>query len=75
MKMNNILLSKVLFETDPANTSCVENDLYDEYDVFVKNVSNFIELPLLFEYYFSVKLNTETIDKIKTLYAKYDNVN
>lgn len=31
-------ISKVLFETDPMNTCCKENDCFDEYDHIAKMV-------------------------------------
>ena len=30
--MNKQQISRILFDLDPMNTSCVENDMFDEYD-------------------------------------------
>jgi hypothetical protein len=32
-------ISKVLFETDPMNTCCKENDCFDEYDKVAEDVA------------------------------------
>lgn len=35
-------ISEILFNNDPANTMCVENDAYDEYDRIAEDIESVI---------------------------------
>lgn len=35
-------VSNILFEYDPANTCCVENECYDEYDLIAEDATKMI---------------------------------
>lgn len=74
--INSIVLSKVLFELDPAHTLCVENELLDEYDlfstIFCNKFKDLKTLPVSFENYFSTPLNSSALENIISLYQKYE---
>ena len=72
--LNNVELSKLLFELDPANTSCIENNLADEYDLFAKSFcisfDSIDKLPIYFKQYFSTELTDALFTNIKNLYEQ-----
>lgn len=45
-------VTRILFELDPMNTACVENDVPDEYINEAKMILNNIEVKDVFDYQF-----------------------
>lgn len=63
--MNTRQISKILFQLDPMNTSCVENDLFDEYDDIATLISTGVSIKEAFDQRFWVDcLSPKQIDKI-----------
>jgi len=42
-------ISKALFDTDPMQTCCKENDCFDEYDLVAKQIYRNVEAGLSFK--------------------------
>ena len=60
------ILSRILFKYDPANTCCVENESFDEYDEITKEwLKNERTLEELFDYYFDKNYDVELVNKVK----------
>lgn len=76
--MNELILSKVLFELDPARTCCKENDCFDEYDSIASkilstriNFSTFYNaIDINFINYFDINLTPQMINNIIDEYNK-----
>lgn len=63
--MNTQHISKILFQLDPMNTSCVENDLFDEYDDIAALIATGVSIKEAFDQRFWVdSLSPKQIDKI-----------
>ena len=77
--MNESKLSEVLYEIDPINTCCKENEAEDEYDLFALDVhaeylNNEISfratLAKCFKEYFDEEVDIETLDEIMNHFNK-----
>lgn len=80
MKNEFEILAEILFELDPANTCCVENEAFDEYYFFVQTLLEQIDMCdtdtnkkyffELFDMYFERNIKEETVLEIFRLFRE-----
>lgn len=63
-------ISRILFRHDPANTCCVENDAYDEYDRVAESIAHLINEEMCSSDYAVRVMLHESFESLEDMDAK-----